>query len=921
MKKLSFLLSLLLFSIGIGATQLNAQLLDRSGWTITASSEGTETATSGFATTIIDGDVSTYWHSYWNGMSNAKGYLTPMLPQFFTIDLGSTQTFKTIGYIPRPNCANGTAYTWKLYVSDTEFATTDSETSPETVVNDLGDAQMEGTWSYDGFDPNSQIQTATSNTELSGRYVMFVITSAVGNSYGSCAEFFLSNSETMDYPFETVTYGPSFEENQTISLSSTPATSIEAGKWYAIKNVNQGYWQDQQSGAWKTVKSASIDGKDANAYAAYLFKFEDADNGKYNIISGNGISIKLLLSGWGSSSSQSTKPFETFTIAHIGENETEWYIQQSSNSAIADGNGSVVGWGTEAPTNTGGNNDHQFFEVTFVDGGEPADYHITPANNKVYTIATPTRGNWAYVPEYTSGEFSGENALVSTQVSGLSVTVDDANKKFAILTSDNSNYYIYNIAANKFVSADGSVAPLSIAPTTSGTQLIDNASNNADYPYVVAIDGRQIAISNYYTDRGGIISSWNDLTDEGNQVRITEVSGETFDYTLALARVKAFEAIAAANANIGTTYGTYASSDDYASALASAQAALVAENATTETLSAATSALTTAKAALSLNVPADGAFIRIKSHNNSSAYLAADNSESKESRANFSAATDGTTIFCYKDGYLVNYNTGLYICNNNNFAGYNGTQTAGSAVSFVKNANVSTEGAGAYYVNFTGNSNATRHLFAHDANYTDAGGGAPDNVRYTFDLEAVESIPVTISAAGYATLYAPQALTIPEGVTAYAVSMGENSANLTAIEGGVIPANTGVVLQGEAGDYNFAVTTTDATVSSDLSGIVPTTTFSTDVNPYILANKESGVGFYEMTSSSDRDVHGFRAYFNAPTAGANPFIFNFGDATGIDSINAISADKNAPIYDLSGRRVQKAVKGVYIQGGKKIYVK
>ena len=40
------------------------------------------------------------------------------------------------------------------------------------------------------------------------------------------------------------------------------------------------------------------------------------------------------------------------------------------------------------------------------------------------------------------------------------------------------------------------------------------------------------------------------------------------------------------------------------------------------------------------------------------------------------------------------------------------------------------------------------------------------------------------------------------------------------------------------------------------------------------------------------------------------------DPTGISGIPAINAD--ATIYDLSGRRVEKATKGVYIVNGKKV---
>ena len=49
-----------------------------------------------------------------------------------------------------------------------------------------------------------------------------------------------------------------------------------------------------------------------------------------------------------------------------------------------------------------------------------------------------------------------------------------------------------------------------------------------------------------------------------------------------------------------------------------------------------------------------------------------------------------------------------------------------------------------------------------------------------------------------------------------------------------------------------------------------------------------------------------------------PFTFTY---TGIRSLNGQDGGNAAPVYDLSGRRVQKAEKGIYITSGKKQLVK
>ena len=57
----------------------------------------------------------------------------------------------------------------------------------------------------------------------------------------------------------------------------------------------------------------------------------------------------------------------------------------------------------------------------------------------------------------------------------------------------------------------------------------------------------------------------------------------------------------------------------------------------------------------------------------------------------------------------------------------------------------------------------------------------------------------------------------------------------------------------------------------------------------------------------------------SPSMSMSAFPFN-GSATGIDHI-ATGADTTKSVYDLSGRRVNKAIKGIYIVNGKKVLVK
>ena len=344
------------------------------------------------------------------------------------------------------------------------------------------------------------------------------------------------------------------------------------------------------------------------------------------------------------------------------------------------------------------------------------------------------------------------------------------------------------------------------------------------------------------------------------------------------------------------------------------------EAATSAEIASARFALLNARnAAVVLNKPANGTFIRIYSSAASLAampYLSSETSTAKPNRAAYLVGKDGEneakTIFFYNDNKLLAYETGYYLENISNFAGYKGI-TTGTSIQFSEAKN---RAAGCYNVKFNGN----RFLYTQvsGSNYfTDAGGSAP-NDGYNFQMEYVESLPLSVGAAGYATLIAPVALEIPAGVEVYTAAFEDGKAKLTSISD-VIPANVGVVVKAAQGTYNFKITTTENVATSALNGVPNTANVASESAAFILANGKHGVGFYKL-SSANRTIHGFRAYYTAPAEAQAVSAFLLEDnVTGIEEIET-SADK-APIYDLSGRRVAKAEKGVYIQNGRKIFVK
>ncbi len=190
----------------------------------------------------------------------------------------------------------------------------------------------------------------------------------------------------------------------------------------------------------------------------------------------------------------------------------------------------------------------------------------------------------------------------------------------------------------------------------------------------------------------------------------------------------------------------------------------------------------------------------------------------------------------------------------------------------------------------------------------------------TWYLVPATAIDLKISAAGYATANYPFAVTIPSGVKAYTGKLEGNEVVLTQVAATVLPANTPVVLEAAEGTYNFAIAYDNADAplaDNDLIGANAPATVAASDNAYILANVDGVVKFY-LLSQETRTLQANKAHVVVPaSAGSQAFALNFGGVTGIESVEA--ADANAPVYDLSGRKVANPAKGgVYIKNGKKI---
>ena len=226
-------------------------------------------------------------------------------------------------------------------------------------------------------------------------------------------------------------------------------------------------------------------------------------------------------------------------------------------------------------------------------------------------------------------------------------------------------------------------------------------------------------------------------------------------------------------------------------------------------------------------------------------------------------------------------------------------------------------------------------------NFTVVNSGTADNgqvqisaieVKYTIAATtnyfvSVVPVKVTITKAGWATACIPFASTV-EGATAYYVTVDKEKVILNKIEG-TIPAETGVVLEGEEGTATFTLSTnTPESVDGNL--LVGTTeaggkTFSAETGTtyYILSNGANGVGFYYDNVTQDNGASAYcnqyKAVLAVPTGSGAPSFFTFDDAT---AINGISSVKTSGVrYNLNGQAVGEDYKGIVIVNGKKMFNK
>ena len=452
----------------------------------------------------------------------------------------------------------------------------------------------------------------------------------------------------------------------------------------------------------------------------------------------------------------------------------------------------------------------------------------------------------------------------------------------------------------------------------------------------------------HFQQDGSLLTRWGSydaasgsaatFTYVGNTYELDQLTDEKIAALAALQAAYNSKALYA-NAVIGDGLGQYQGDKDaIVTALTAAEAIgskTLAEQATLNVsdINDATTALNNV-AGLTINMPAAGKYYRIQGacEASLSGYYITGHTNADGGRIALTADADASTIYYFDGTNLVAYQSGLVVGLNDShwtFASIDDNSKPASTITFAQSPRTT----GAYTVNSAG-----RYFHYTVYNNTVQVNRCLEDVCKEHDwyLTEVTELPVTISSVKHATFFAPVAVELPEGVgvKAHTVTINEGGwADLNEIKGGVIPANTGVILTGAEGAYDFAITTADALEGENLMvGTIAKTLVTKPENTecYVLANRENVVGMYAAAIGTGENVDrtkfynaGHKAYLAvAGSANIASYSFRFGEGTtGISEVRGENGNVKA-IYDLTGRRVEViTAPGIYIVNGKKVLVK
>lgn len=184
----------------------------------------------------------------------------------------------------------------------------------------------------------------------------------------------------------------------------------------------------------------------------------------------------------------------------------------------------------------------------------------------------------------------------------------------------------------------------------------------------------------------------------------------------------------------------------------------------------------------------------------------------------------------------------------------------------------------------------------------------------------------------YGTIYLPFNTRKPDGLTLYTCGAVDGTTLTLSDVTGDFGKNNAYIVKAEESvcgtvrqfiGYGNQKSETQGNAGSLLKGTHDGC--EAPVGSYVLQRQSDVLGFYKVDGSRTINVPAAKCYLQLPDEGSvasiSCLLFPGGTTTGIETITEGAEKQNVPVYDLAGRRVTKAAKGIYIIGGKKVVVK
>lgn len=795
MKKITFLLTLLFAFLGGVTASAQVQLgeaLDRSTWSVSASSWCIDSGTTGNVTDIKDGKTNTYWHSNWKANGTGKG---GSLPEYFIVDLGEVKEISGFGYMPRTS-GNGMCTSYKVYVSKTPFndvtiPATDAS-HKDAVKNKTGEVKA-GTMSWSGGYKQTDVAF---DTNVMGRYVLFVTLDSDGqdpHKWASCAEFYV------------------YEAYNTKAGLSKEIKELQ----YVVDNsgVNPGQYKAANSAAIATAiaKAQAV----LNTEGATMTQYGDALN---------------------------TLKAETNGLVVVNPLEAGYYMIVSGYQAFKDKQGVE--------------------KAMYAKAGAPAWKTLNQKDGTQYWQLKAVEGGFALYNLGREKYISGVDALGDETV----LTFDNLTTPgdFKIKKGSNVFHALYH---NEGTGNEGDITSWDGNANSPSSWMLRRVEDIEALKPAFAAEARKPIMA-------AIAKVDVSALDGVNPGQIADPQ--------ALEEVKNLVTTSTANANAETNVKALL---DMEGTFKTASAALLTQHC---------NKIDTKK------------YYRIKNKKYGH-YIGWKEGTSNTVKMNDDdkTAVDQLWQFVESNGKfkLLNVNAGTYLANVAGGKGNTTSLNAGGA-----DYAVSVSDAPAFEI-LDGGKPVQEESNQNLNWWSDNDGNAK---WYLIEATDIEVALHAADDASYATTYLPFSVSAAKGAELYTGELNGKDMNLTKSHTGVA-AKQGIVLVGESSATKAVLTIGegDATSNGLVGTLAPKAVEASSV--LTLGKSGSEVGFFAFTGTQ---IGANKAYITKP-AGASAVMINFGEVTGIE--NAVAPEAaNAPLYDLSGRRVVKAVKGgLYIQNGKK----